>query len=137
MIKIPLIFVFVTMGLFIAAGCAPNSVIQENTPVPNPPAGTPAPNGQLNVPGVSIQLYAPGLNPMINTADIHGQPAGFWLGLWHGIISPVTLLLSFVNNKDVQMYEVHNNGNLYNLGFFLGVLVMPGVFGLLLGSRRS
>jgi len=121
--------------LVVLAACAPNSVVQVSTPVPNTQAGTPAPGGKIDVPGISIQVYAPGPNPLINTPDGHGRPAGFWLGLWHGIISPVTLVASFVTKQNVQMYEVHNEGSLYNLGFFLGILVMPAIFGLLLGRR--
>jgi hypothetical protein len=116
-------------------GCAPGSAVQINTPVPNTKAGTPAPNGQINVPGVSIQVYAPGPNSLVNTADPHGSPAGILLGIWHGIISPVTMVLSFVN-KDVQMYEVHNNGSQYNLGFLVGVAVLFVVLGATFGSRR-
>jgi cell division protein FtsX len=71
---------------------------------------------------------------MVNTSDEHGSPAGFWLGLWHGIISPVIIVLSFFH-KNVQMYEVHNDGNLYNLGFFLGVFMWAAVIGLLIGRR--
>jgi NADH dehydrogenase FAD-containing subunit len=131
------LFIFVLMAaLFImVAGCAPSTVVQVNTPVPNETTGTPAPNGQINVPGVNIQVYAPGPNPMVNTPDGHGAPATFWLGIWHGIISPVTLVLSFIY-KNVQMYEVHNDGSLYNLGFFLGVfLLWAVVIGLLTGRR--
>jgi hypothetical protein len=135
--KIPLIFILGAIAFFMAAGCTPNnsSVIQVNTPVPNPTAGTPT-NGQISFPGVNIQVYLPGPNPLVNTADAHDSPAGFVLGIWHGIISPVTLLISFVNNQNVQMYEVHNDGSLYNLGFFLGVLIMPAILGLRIGSRR-
>jgi hypothetical protein len=46
--------------------------------------------------------------------------AGFWLGLWHGVISPVTFLVSLFNHN-VNIYDVHNNGNWYNFGFMLGV----------------
>jgi len=60
----------------------------------------------------------PARTPPSILADAQGRVAGIWLGIWHGFISPVTLVLSFFN-KDVQMYEVHNAGNLYNLGFFL------------------
>jgi hypothetical protein len=127
---------FTAVLLVVLAGCAPGSIVQINTPVPNTQAGTPAPGGQINVGSVSIQVYAPGPNPLINTPDAHGRAAGFWLGVWHGIISPITLLLSFINKQTVQMYEVHNDGNLYNLGFFFGILIMPAVFGLLLGRRR-
>jgi len=130
-----IIFVVVVLMLVMVAGCAPGSVAQINTPVPNAKGGTPAPNGEINVPGVNIQTYAPGPNPLVNTADAHGSPAGILLGIWHGIISPVTLVLSFVN-KDAQMYEVHNNGSQYNLGFLIGMVILFIILGLLVGSRR-
>jgi hypothetical protein len=129
------IFVLMAVTLVMVSGCAPGSVAQVNTPVPNTKAGTPAPNGQINVPGVTIQVYAPGPNPMVNTADPRGSPAGILLGLWHGFISPVTLIISFIN-KGVQMYEVHNDGSQYNLGFLAGVVVLFVILGLIVGSRR-
>jgi hypothetical protein len=46
--------------------------------------------------------------------------AGFWLGLWQGVISPITFLISLFNNN-VNIYEVNNNGNWYNFGFIFGV----------------
>lgn len=46
--------------------------------------------------------------------------AGFWLGLWHGAISPITFVVSLFNHG-VDIYDVHNNGNWYNFGFMLGV----------------
>ena len=120
--------------LVMVAGCAPGAVAQVNTPVPNAP-GTPAPSGQINVPGVTIQVSAPGPNPMVNTADANGRVAGILLGLWHGIISPVTLVLSFVN-QGVQMYEVHNDGGQYNLGYLLGVAIVFVILGVAARSRR-
>jgi hypothetical protein len=101
------IFVSLTAILAMIAGCAPDTVVQIHTPVPNSQAGTPGPNDTITVPGVSIRINAPGPNPFVNTPDGRGRVAGILLGLWHGIISPVTMVLSFVN-KDVQMYEVHN-----------------------------
>ena len=130
-----LIFVSMAVIIVLVVGCSPGSIIQINTPVPNTQAATPAPNGQINVPGLSIQVYAPGPNPTVNTPDTHGRIAGIWLGIWHGFISPVTLVLSFFN-KNVQMYEVHNDGNMYNLGFFLGVAIVFVLVGLLVGSKR-
>ena len=123
------------MLVMVAAGCSAGPVFQANTPVPNAPAGTPTPNGQISVPGVNIQVYTPGPNPTVNTADAQGRIAGIGLGIWHGFISPVTLVMSFFN-PDVQMYEVHNDGNLYNLGFFLGVAIVFVILGLLFGSKR-
>ena len=57
-----------------------------------------------------------------NTVAQANEPAaaGFWLGLWHGLISPITFLVSLFNN-DVNIYEVNNNGNWYNFGFMVGV----------------
>jgi hypothetical protein len=129
------IIVLITLMAGMVASCSPGSVIQINTPVPNTQAGTPAPNGQVNVPGVSIQFYAPGPNPMVNTPDAQGRIAGIWMGIWHGFISPVTLVLSILN-KNVEMYEVHNEGNLYNLGFFLGLALVFLILGIIFGSRR-
>jgi hypothetical protein len=129
-----LTFALLAVMLVMVAGCAPGTIAQVNTPVPSTP-GTPAPSGQINVPGVTIQVNAPGTNPLVNTADAHGRVAGILLGLWHGIISPVTLVLSFVN-QGVQMYEVHNDGSQYNLGFLLGVAIVFIILGVAARSRR-
>jgi hypothetical protein len=129
------LLVLIAVMLVIVTACASSTVAQINTPVPNTKAGAPAPNGQINVPGISIQIYAPGPNPMVNTADPHGNAAGILLGIWHGIISPVTMVISFLN-KDVQIYEVHNNGSQYNLGFLIGVTILFVILGTIFGSRR-
>jgi hypothetical protein len=130
-----IVFVLMAILLVMVVGCAPGTALQINTPVPNSTAGTPAPSGQIDVPGVSIQINAPGPNPLVNTPDVHGSPAGIALGIWHGMISPVTLIVSFTN-PNVQMYEVHNDGNQYNLGFYLGILILIGIAGTAIGSRR-
>lgn len=48
------------------------------------------------------------------------EPAGFWAGLWHGMILPITFFVSLFK-PEVGIYETHNNGRWYNFGFFLGV----------------
>lgn len=53
-----------------------------------------------------------------------GQP-GFWPGLWHGLISPITFLLSLFRD-DVGIYEVGNSGGWYDFGFMFGVSVVFG-----------
>ncbi len=127
--------VLMTALLVMVAGWVPGAVAQVNTPVPNTQAGTPAPNGQINVPGVTIQTNAPGPNPLVNTADANGHVAGILLGIWHGIISPVTLVVSFIN-PNMEMYEVHNDGSQYNLGFLFGVAIVFVILGAIVGSRR-
>jgi hypothetical protein len=47
-------------------------------------------------------------------------PAGFWAGLWHGLISPITFLVSLLN-PNVRIYETMNRGRWYDFGFIIGV----------------
>jgi hypothetical protein len=54
--------------------------------------------------------------------------AGFWLGLWHGLIVPITFVISLFTDR-VNLYEVDNTGNWYDFGFFLGVVVSLSGFG--------
>jgi hypothetical protein len=76
---------------------------------------------------------APGPNELAKSPDADGKVAGFWAGLWHGIIAPITFIISLFTRK-VSFYEVHNNGNWYNLGFVLGAGILTG--GGFLGSRK-
>ena len=76
---------------------------------------------------------AAGHNPGLNAVDAAGKTAGFWSGLWHGVISPVTFIISLFN-KHVNIYDVYNNGNWYNFGFILGVLIIFGGGGQ--GAKR-
>lgn len=76
-----------------------------------------------------------GPNPQVNTPDDQGHVAGVWLGLWHGIIAPFTFVISLFD-PNVQMYDVHNNGDWYNLGFLLGMGVFFGAIGGGLVSGR-
>lgn len=54
-----------------------------------------------------------------------GAIAGFWSGLWHGFISPVTFVISLFTDK-INFYEVHNSGGWYNFGFVLGAGIIFG-----------
>jgi hypothetical protein len=46
-------------------------------------------------------------------------PAGFLGGLWHGVILPITFLVSLFN-ASVRIYEKNNSGRWYDFGFILG-----------------
>ena len=102
--------------LITMAGCGPDTNIEVNTP------------------DASIQLNTPGVNPLANEPAENGRVAGVLQGLWHGIIAPVTLIMSFFN-EEVQMYEVHNDGKEYNLGYLLGVAIVFLILGFS-GRRR-
>jgi|SRR5687768_9183412 hypothetical protein len=106
----------VTLSIVMAA-CAPSSSVQVTTP------------------NTTMQLTAPGPNPMINQPDALGRVARAGAGLWHGIIAPITLVFSFFNS-DIHMYEVHNAGSEYDLGFLLGITVIVSLLGLFIRMRR-
>ena len=78
---------------------------------------------------------APGVNELAGTAGGQGVVAGFWRGLWNGLIAPITLIISLFN-RSVQMYEVHNNGGWYNFGFLLGLSIIFGGGGRGAARRR-
>ncbi len=53
------------------------------------------------------------------------KPAGFWAGLWHGLIMVITFVISLFTDT-VRMYEVNNVGGWYNFGFLLGAMIALG-----------
>ena len=52
-------------------------------------------------------------------------PAGFWYGLWHGVISFISLIIHLFNDS-VAVYELNNTGGWYDFGFLLGVICIWG-----------
>lgn len=82
---------------------------------------------------VVLAACAAGANPAAGVTSEGGEVAGFWLGLWHGIIAPVTFVISLFTDN-VSLYEVHNNGNWYDFGFVVGAGILFGGGGL--GSRK-
>ena len=74
---------------------------------------------------VLLSGCAPGPNGMADMPDADGEIAGFWMGLWHGVASPVMFVISLFN-KSVEVYEVHNNGGWYTFGFLIGASVILG-----------
>ena len=57
------------------------------------------------------------------------KAAGFWAGLWHGLILIITFVISLFTDK-VGIYELNNSGGWYNFGFVLGILISIGQCGL-------
>ncbi len=82
---------------------------------------------------IMLSGCAPGPNVAMDYVGPARDLAGFWLGLWHGLICIVTFIISLFNDN-VQMYEVVNNGGWYNLGFLLGASCALGGSGA--ASRR-
>lgn len=56
-----------------------------------------------------------------NSASASGASnAGFLLGVWHGFIAPIAFLVSLFNHT-VGIYEIHNTGAWYDVGFLIGI----------------
>jgi len=53
------------------------------------------------------------------------SPAGFWYGLWHGMIAVISLIIH-VFNESIVVYEIDNIGGWYDLGFLLGIMCIWG-----------
>jgi hypothetical protein len=87
--------------------------------------------------GTALLLAACAAGPNV-LVDTGPDPAGFWLGLWQGLISPITFIMSLFTSN-VSVYEVQNNGNWYDFGFMLGVACAfgSGGWGGTAGTRRT
>ncbi len=72
-----------------------------------------------------LTACAAGANEAVGVADADGDVAGFWLGFWHGLIAPVTLIISLFKDG-VNVYEVHNSGNWYDFGFVFAIVTFVG-----------
>lgn len=84
-------------------------------------------------------ILLPGLLIFLLSACTATQPSaanattpGFFFGLWHGFIAPVTFIVSlFVDT--LRIYAYPNAGLWYDFGFMLGIGGFSG--GLFAGSR--
>ena len=64
-----------------------------------------------------------------------GNEAGFFRGVWHGWIAPISLIYSLFNDN-INIYEVYNNGFRYNIGFYMAIISGFGGFAIFRGKRR-
>lgn len=56
---------------------------------------------------------------------IDGEASGFWKGLWHGIIAPISFVLSLFKDN-IAIYDVNNTGGWYDFGYVIGVGCLLG-----------
>jgi hypothetical protein len=82
----------------------------------------------LLVAGLSLSGCLPG-----GGAHTSDDPAGFFAGIWHGWIAPLSLLVGLFR-ADVRVYEVLNKGWGYDFGFYIAII--GGFGGLSLTRRR-
>lgn len=60
--------------------------------------------------------------------------AGFFWGIWHGWIAPISLLIG-VFNHTIRLYETYNSGWLYDFGYYIAVI--SGFGGISLFRRKK
>ena len=48
-------------------------------------------------------------------------PAGFFWGIWHGWIAPVSLVIGLFDNT-TRIYEPNNTGWFYDLGYYIAII---------------
>jgi len=60
--------------------------------------------------------------------------AGFFFGVWHGWIAPVSLVMGFFNSS-ISIYEIHNTGWWYDFGFYMAIISGFGGLSLLRKDR--
>ncbi len=58
------------------------------------------------------------------------RPAGFFWGIWHGWIAPISLIGGLFN-KNLRVYEVFNTGWWYDFGFYVAIIAGFGGLSLI------
>lgn len=62
------------------------------------------------------------------------QPAGFFWGVWHGWIAPISLIIGLFKDG-IRVYEPMNTGWWYDFGFYIAVI--SGFGGLSLSRKKN
>ncbi|MEW6507780.1 MAG: hypothetical protein AB1432_08560 [Bacteroidota bacterium] len=62
------------------------------------------------------------------------SPAGFFTGVWHGWIAPVSLVVGLFN-PSIKIYETENTGWWYDFGFYIAII--SGFGGISLSRRKK
>ena len=64
------------------------------------------------------------------------NPAGFFSGIWHGWIAPVSLIIGFFK-PSIRVYETFNTGWWYDFGFYIAIIGGFGSFSLLRKKKNK
>jgi hypothetical protein len=62
------------------------------------------------------------------------KPAGFLLGIWHGWIAPISLIIG-IFKPEVRIYDSFNTGWWYDFGYYMAII--SGFGGLSLARKKS
>ena len=62
------------------------------------------------------------------------KPAGFFWGIWHGWIAPISLIWGLLLNSEIRLYELNNTGWTYDFGFYIAII--SGFGGISISRRK-
>jgi hypothetical protein len=82
---------------------------------------------------ICAALFVTGCFPH-QSSEIRSDPPGFFMGVWHGWIAPLSLIVSLFDS-DVRIYQANNSGWWYDFGFY--VAVIAGFGGVALSRRKT
>jgi len=64
------------------------------------------------------------------------QPAGFFSGVWHGWLAPLSLIAGFFQ-PSIRVYEIDNTGWWYDFGFYMAIISGFGGLSLVRRGKRE
>ncbi|VAX19929.1 FIG00590341: hypothetical protein, partial [hydrothermal vent metagenome] len=64
------------------------------------------------------------------------DPSGFFMGIWHGWIAPISLIFGFFN-PSISIYDVNNTGWWYDFGFYMAIISGFGGLSLLRKNKDN
>lgn len=69
-------------------------------------------------------------------ANTLSKPAGFFWGIWHGWMAPISLIVGFFD-RNIKIYEAANTGWWYDFGFYIAIISGFGGISLFRGKSSS
>jgi len=49
------------------------------------------------------------------------NPAGFFWGIWHGWLAPLSLIIGLFN-QNIRVYEIYNTGWWYDFRYYIAII---------------
>jgi len=82
-----------------------------------------------------IAVTSSGCFPGGSTYSVQ-EPAGFFSGVWHGWIAPVSLIVGLFKDG-IRIYEPFNTGWWYDFGFYIAVIAGFGGIAVSRGRKKK
>lgn len=84
---------------------------------------------------VALAVLLTGCVPGDGTSTVQ-HPAGFFWGVWHGWVAPISLVLGLFDHR-IRVYEPHNSGWWYDFGYYIAIIAGFGGISLIRKSHHD